>query len=229
MDGLDYHCKAYVKDTYGKGQDHCGVVSCYLGREEYALDGGEYLPLGNVHGEERMEQESYYHCSYAKGDHKRGQVLEHLLQCKADYYQNQSVTGVSHAECEEQQEEYRYERGGVEAVVRRASVHVRKGFEHTDELVVAEGDGRILLSYCFLAQVEYVKAVKCRLYNIVLFCGRVAFKCDDGILRCWNGSCVGQGEIKLCQDCLALSLKLHRFCLQAFDAAVGGGNAGLYL
>ena len=74
VDSLNYHCQADMHHTDHQGQNHSCVVAGYLRGQEYSLDGLEYLPLGDIDGEEGVEKESYHHGSKAQCNDKRGKV-----------------------------------------------------------------------------------------------------------------------------------------------------------
>ena len=151
-----------MDDTYNKRENHASCVSGNLVREEEEAHRLEHFPFCDVDGEEGVKEKSHHNRSYAKGNHKRSQALEtvHFLQGQSYENEDEAISGVSHAKCEEQQEENGNEGSGVEAVVCWTSVHVREDLEHLDKLVVLEADGRIVLHLCLFLDVEETAIVK---------------------------------------------------------------------
>ena len=146
-----------------------------------------------------MKEESHHNRSYAKGYHKRSQALEtvHFLEGQSYENEDEAISGVSHAKCEEQQEEYGNEGSGVEAVVCWTSVHVREDLEHLDKLVVLEADWRIVLHLCIFLDVEEPALVKFGRNFLFLFSGSVAYKGDKGVFCGGCGSATCKIEVQL--------------------------------
>ena len=144
-----------------------------------------------------MEQEADDGRSDAQGDDERGEALEavHLLQQEADEDEQEPVTGVAHAEGEEQQEEDGDEGRGVETVVGRAAVHVGQDLEHLHELVVAEADGRVVVHLRVVLEVEHAGFLYSLGDSFFVLRGRVAHERDDGVLRGGHGGLLGQVEV----------------------------------
>ena len=141
-----------------------------------------------------MEQEADDGGADSQQHHQRRHVLEgvHLLQEQAHQNEDESVAGIAHTEGEEQQEEHADEGSGVEAVVARASVHIRKDLELLDKPVVAEADGRVVFHHGVFLQVIDAGLVQGGRNGIVLFRGGIAHQRDDGVFCCGNGRCAGQ-------------------------------------
>ena len=130
------------------------------------------------------------------------------LQQEADEDEQEPVTGVAHAEGEEQQEEDGDEGRGVETVVGRAAVHVGQDLEHLHELVVAEADGRVVVHLCVVLEVEHAGFLYSLGDSFFVLRGCVAHERDDGVLRGGHGGLLGQVEVQLGELVAAFRLEL---------------------
>ena len=178
-----------MDDTHYDGKDHSAVVSRDLGRQEHALDGLQYLPLGDVYAEEGMEEETYDRGGDAQDYDQGGNVAKFLLQSQSERDEQKAVAGVSHTEREEEQEEYREERSRVETIVGRAAVHIHQHLEHPYELVVLEFDGRVVLKDGFILEPYDIHLVQPLLYLGVVLRRSEAFEHCEKILGGIFGRC----------------------------------------
>ena len=168
--------------AHDERKHHCAVITHYLGWQEYALDGLEDLPLGYIHTEESMEEESYHRGGHSKGDHQRRNVSQNLLQSESQGYQQQPVSRITHAESEEEHEEDGDERSRVETVVGRAAVHVGEQLEHLHELVVPECDRGIILHCGGILEPKYVHCIQALFQGAVILDRGEALEYRKGVL-----------------------------------------------
>ena len=183
-----------------------------------------------------MEQEADDGRADAEGDHERRIVLEtvHLLEQQADDDQDESVTGIAHAEGEEQQEEDGDERRGVEAVVGRTAVHVGEDLEHLHELVVAETDGRIVLHRGRVLEVVFAGRVQGLGHGLLILRGRITHEGDEGVFRCGDGGLGSEIQVQVGEIPPGRVLDLSTHVLHAgedrfllVDIGLEGGDARL--
>ena len=176
-----------------------------------------------------MEQEADDGGRSPEGHDQREETLEtvHLLEQQADDNQDESVTGIAHAEGEEQQEEDGDERRGVEAVVGRTAVHVGEDLEHPDELVVAEADGRIVLHHGGVLEVVFAGRVQGLGYGLLILCGRITHEGDEGVLRRGDGGLGSEIQVQVGEISPGRVLDLSAHVLHAREDRLLPVNIGL--